>query len=246
MDFEDDGIFVPDCEDEEFERKFIIAPCLTTRNKKWYEAMEQMSEESVLAFKEGRYKDVEENDKKWIPQTHSLYRSGARAIMGALTSYYNKEIHYMDFLDFGGPRFLVCKNVLPELEGLVSGGLSSHAFEGYRLIIQAQLQESRKEENEAKFKHHIQDWETLERDQPQVLKVKCHKKADAMSSEVHDLLAEMAAKKLHTQFDQRQRVQTGADMSFALTSAPDECGVHVGRDNHSHYRRQAVHNHRRQ
>ena len=33
---------------------------------------------------------------------------------------------------------------------------------------------------------------------------------------------EMAAKKLHTQFDQRQRVQTGADMSFALTSVQIE------------------------
>ena len=155
-------------------------------------------------------------------------------MMGALTCY-------LDFVEFGSrPARTSCwswKDWCQEV---------CHTFEGFQLIIQAQMEESCKEENKAKFKHHIQDWETLERDQPQVLKVKCHKKAEAMSSEVHDLLAEMAAKKLHTQFDQRQRVQTGADMSFALTSAPNECGVHVGRDNHSHYQRQAGHNHRHQ
>ena len=167
-----------------------------------------MSARSVQAFKEGWYKDVDKVDMKWISQTHSLYCSGGWAIMGALTSYYGKEIHYNDYLDFGGDQSLACKNVLSELDGLVSGGLSSHTFEGFRLIIQAQLEESHNEENEAKFKRSIQDWETLERDQPLVLKAKCHKKAEVMRWEAHDLLAEMAGKKLHTQFDRRQRVQT--------------------------------------
>ena len=49
--------------------------------------------------------------------------------MGALMKYYQKEIHYEDFLAFGEDRFIRCKNVLPELSNMSSGNLSTHAYE---------------------------------------------------------------------------------------------------------------------
>ena len=205
MEYDDNMQFIPNDADIEFERKFIIASALTTSNKKSYDAERKMSEKSKEAFKEGRVQDVDKNDEKFMPNTWVLYRTGARAIMTSLTKYYEREIHYDDYLAFGEERFIRCKNVLTELEDLPSGNLGAHAYEGFKLIIQAQLEESRKDKNEAKFKAEIQGWETFD---PLVLKAKCHKRAEAMRREAHDLLSEMKSTKPHGQFDRKQKIQT--------------------------------------
>ena len=118
--------------------------------------------------------------------------------MGALTKYYKKEIHYKDFLAFGEDRFIRCKNVLPELSNMSSGNLSTHAYEGYKMIIKAQLEESRKNDNKMRLKTSIRDWEEME---PLVLKQKCHEIAEKFQQEAHGLLLEMKQKKPHKQFD---------------------------------------------
>ena len=119
--------------------------------------------------------------------------------------YYKKEIHYNDFLAFGEDQFIRCKNILTELNNMSSGNLSTHAYEGYKMIMQAQLDKSRREENEAKFKTSIQDWEKME---PMALKLKCHEAAEAMRSEAQGLLRAMEDKNPHQQFKRRQKVMT--------------------------------------
>ena len=205
LQYEDDHVFQLNEDDRENERKIITAPCLTKINGKWAEAQENMSENSKQAFREGRYKDVDKNDRQYISKTHVSYRNGARKIMGELTKYYSKEIHYKDFFAFGEERFLRCKNILPELENMPSGGVASHALEAYKLIIQAQLEESRREENELKFKTSVQNWETMD---PPVLKDKCHKAAERMRTEANNILKEMTAAKPHGQLDRKQKIQT--------------------------------------
>lgn len=50
-----------------------------------------------------------------------------------------------------------------------SGNLSTHAYEGYKMIIEAQLEESRKNDNEMRLKTLIREWEEME---PLVIKQK--------------------------------------------------------------------------
>ena len=66
---------------------------------------------------------VDKNDRQYISKTHVSYRNGARKIMGELTKYYDKEIHYDDYLAFGEPTFLRCKNIIQELGNMPSGKL---------------------------------------------------------------------------------------------------------------------------
>ena len=60
---------------------------------------------------------------------------------------------------------------------MFSGSVQSHALEAYRMIISVQLNSSRREENELKFKTSIENWENLDEN---VLKRKCHKVAEQM------------------------------------------------------------------
>ena len=203
--FNDNDVFTLNDNDKEFERKYIVAPCLTTINTKWMEARVKMNKKSKEAMEAGRPEDVDRDYVGYISRTWEHYRTGARKIMTALTQYYGKEIHYNDFLAFGQPEFIRCKNIQAEIQTMPSGNYESWAYEGYKLIIQAQLEESRTRENELKFKTVIKDWETMDQ---VMLEHKCHSKAEKMRREAHDILNELKQKKPHTQAERRQKVQT--------------------------------------
>ena len=71
------------------------------------------------------------------------------------------------------------------------------AYEGYIMIILAQLEESRKDDNEMRLKTSIKNWQEME---PLVIKQQYHELAEKIRQEAHGLLLEMKHKKPHKQF----------------------------------------------
>ena len=88
---------------------------------------------------------------------------------------------------------------------MFSGSVQSHALEAYRMIISVQLNSSRREENELKFKTSIENWENLDEN---VLKRKCHKVAEQMRTEAGNILRELRDGNPHGQFGRKQLIQT--------------------------------------
>ena len=73
------------------------------------------------------------------------------------------------------------------------------------MIIKAQLEESRKDDNEMRLKTSIKDWQEME---PLVIKQQCHEIAEKTRQEAHGLLLEMKHKKPHKQFVSQQKMMT--------------------------------------
>ena len=73
------------------------------------------------------------------------------------------------------------------------------------MIILAQLEESRKDDNEMRLKTSIKNWQEME---PLVIKQQYHELAEKIRQEAHGLLLEMKHKKPHKQFESRQKVVT--------------------------------------
>ena len=210
--------FKPDAQDKEFEQLYIVAPSMTTRNKKFRMAVTDLADlrpESIQAMKEGRLPD--KPDDRYVSGTWKNNLSGARNLMTLwMKDLGLKTIHYRQFLAFGREDLLKPRNVLELLaDGMHTGNDKMCALTAYQMILTAQLEESRKAE--LSFVPLIQDskLETLTAVQ---IQDKCSKLAETFRSSVTNMLAEFKEAKAQGGFrnEQDQRHNTGLALKERL------------------------------
>ena len=134
--------FIPDSNDKELERLHISIACMTRKNKSYVTAQNEISEASLAEMREGRL-PTNKADRRYVPGTYKYYSYGARKMMGVLCQYHNKELHYKNFFDFGQDTLIRPKNIVHLLnDNLSTGNEKTFAFEAYKLLLEAQMEQA--------------------------------------------------------------------------------------------------------
>ena len=206
--------FEPDDQDKEFERVYILAPSMTSRNRKFPLAQTNLIDirpESIQAMKDGRI--PAHPDHKYVSGTWKNNLAGARNLMTLWMKDLKQEsIHYRQFFAFGKEDLLKPRNVLELLDnGLTSGNDKLFALTAYQMILTAQLEESRKAE--LSFSPLIENskWEGLT---PVQRQDKCSKLAETFRTSVSNILTEFQLAKAQSKF--RNEVKQRHDLGVAL------------------------------
>ena len=207
--------FEPDAQDQEFERLYILAPSMTTKNSKYSMAVTDLADlrpESIQAMKEGRLPP--KPDDRYVSGTWRNNLSGARNLMTAWMKDLGpgQTLHYRQFLAFGREDLLKPRNVLELLDdGLHTGNDKMFALTAYQMILTAQFEESRKAE--LSFSPRIQDAK-LEGLTAVQLQEKCSKLAETFRSSVTNMLTEFKNVKAQSRFRKEQANRHDAGLAL--------------------------------
>ena len=196
---------MPNQEDIEWERKWICAPTMITKNQKLTMLQNRYQDpKSIGLLRQGKI-PTNPADKQFVPNTWKLYRTRAQDVMTILKEKLNQDIHYSDFHAFGEPgRLIQPCGIIKDLElKLPSGNHNANAYEAYQLILQSQLVEA--EQHEAKFASEVVNSGDLTKAQPSAA---CRDRVRLFSFDINAKLTKMKHVNPHKQFTSQKADST--------------------------------------
>jgi hypothetical protein len=190
-------------EDEELEKKMIIGPTMTTHNNKWMTAQIHAKPESLQEMIAGKM-PTKLQDRQFVTSTWKAYKLGARAVIGTLSRYHQRQIHYADFLAFGQPQLVYPIDIVSLIsKDLKTGNIKTFAYVAYKLIVQYQMEFAQK--NQELFRPQVTNADQLPE---MVLKKKLRKEAEAFRTECNNTIQAMNLVHPHRIFGAQQKEMT--------------------------------------
>ena len=138
------SVWVPDDRDMELLRKWIVTPVLKN-SKNWQKFGRKEQDEVKKMVEEGTFLKCKKKEFAIIGETPRLYEMGLKQFMGLYQEELHQEspeslvdgrLHLWQFFEFKKANYLeIPNNIDHYLEKVVSPGMRSHVFCGYRQLV---------------------------------------------------------------------------------------------------------------